>query len=149
MIIELLQKTIRLTSYVLFTVCLLAFVGCTNGSGITGEENPIPITEPGDAGLVYSGPAPRDTIVANFKTSVWNNLAVETRCGACHFEGNEAPYFVRTDDINAAHDDTIAAGLVNFGAPVFSRMVVKVGGGCNCWESELVLLHISEPPGPF
>ena len=45
--------------------------------------------------------------------------------------GGQAPMFARRDDINLAY--TAANGVVTLMTPQDSTMVVKVGGGHNCW----------------
>ena len=66
--------------------------------------------------------------------SLWANVARPDRCGACHSDdGGQAPLFGRDDDVNLAYDAVLP--LVNLSSPVDSRLVVKVGGGHNCWEA--------------
>ena len=56
------------------------------------------------------------------------------RCGGCHHEGGQSPMFARTDDVNLAYQ--AASPLVNLTNPSSRRMVLKVGGGHNCWVAD-------------
>ena len=116
---------------VVFAVSLV--VGCSGGSG----EPIVQYTNDGSdnadsGGVVYKGPAPANADVTNFKLYVWDNLAREDRCGACHIEGGQSPQFVRFDDINLAYAETNP--LVVLSSPSESRLAQKVGGGHNCWQ---------------
>jgi len=107
-------------------LALLALAGCGGGAATT--ENP-PSAPPPPAG--YTGPPPASQDVQAFKLNVWDNLQAANRCGQCHGTGGQVPSFVRSDDINLAYE--AANGVVDLGNPSASRMVVKVGGGHNCW----------------
>ena len=49
-------------------------------------------------------------------------------------QGGQSPQFARTDDVNLAYQ---AAGpLVNLTQPNQSTLVLKVGGGHNCWVAD-------------
>ena len=117
----------------LLAIAVLALLnGCSGGSGASNESNVQ--GNPDDAGgggIVYSGPSPQTDDVQAFKLNVWDNLAEENRCGACHGTGGQAPTFVRADDINEAYNT--ANGLVDLAIPAESRLVTKVAGGHNCW----------------
>ncbi len=104
-------------------------VACSGGSGQSTEE--LPNTNPESGDTSYSGPAPENEDVQNYKRYIWDNLAAENRCGSCHIEGNQSPRFVRSDDINLAHGE--GRELVNLSAPEESRLVTKVASGHNCW----------------
>jgi hypothetical protein len=107
-------------------LAMLALAGC--GGGASTTENP-PTTPPPPAG--YTGPPPASQDVQAFKLNVWDNLQAANRCGQCHGTGGQVPGFVRNDDINLAYE--AANSVVDLGNPSASRMVVKVGGGHNCW----------------
>ncbi len=112
---------------------VLAFLalaaGC--GGGASTVVNPI-VDVP--AVPDYIGPAPANADVQAFKINLWQNIKANNRCGACHAAGGTAPIlFARNDDINLAYQD--ANGVVNLTQPDQSRMVIKVGGGHNCWLS--------------
>ena len=94
------------------------------------RENPgLPSTGPA---ANYNGPAPSTPDVQQFKINLWDNIQANNRCGSCHSDtGGQAPMFARRDDINLAY--TAANGVVTLMSPQDSTMVVKVGGGHNCW----------------
>lgn len=79
----------------------------------------------------YTGPAPATEDIQKFKTSLWDNISATDRCGSCHTEGNQAPYFASRENVNDAYAATNA--LVSLTKPEESRLVVKVSGGHNCW----------------
>lgn len=114
------------TAFVISLFSLFVLSGCGGGAATT--ENPVTTTVTASN---YNGPAPATADVQAFKLSVWDNLSASNRCGGCHFEGGQAPEFVRHDDINAAY--TAANSIVDLTSPVDSRMVTKVAGGHNCW----------------
>jgi len=79
----------------------------------------------------YSGPAALNADVLSFQTNLWANISGSDRCGGCHKAGGQAPLFARSDDVNLAYQAT--GPLVNFTSPAQSALVVKVGGGHNCF----------------
>ncbi|UHQ53766.1 MULTISPECIES: LamG domain-containing protein [unclassified Microbulbifer] len=107
-----------------------ALAGCSGGSGQDTEQLPDTSGNTG-GGVTYSGPAPRDEDVQQYKRFIWDNLAGEDRCGSCHVEGGQSPRFVRGDNINTAYDE--GRDLVDLARPAESRLVTKVGSGHNCW----------------
>ena len=60
-----------------------------------------------------------------------NHITVSDKCGGCHRNDNQAPYFARHDDVNTAYGVTTA--LVSLTNPEQSRLVSKVASGHNCW----------------
>ena len=108
----------------------LGLAGC--GGGAETVELPAGPATGGQVGA-YQGPAAESADVLAFQTSLWTNLRSEQRCGACHGAGGQAPTFADNDDVNAAY--AAALPLVNLAEPEESRLVVKVGGGHNCWET--------------
>ena len=115
---------------VLLTLAASVLTACSGGSGASNQQN-VNTTQSGPtAGVVYNGPAPATADVQSFKLNVWDNLVEDNRCGGCHRD-NEAPRFVRSDDINLAY--SAVAGIVDLSNPANSRMVTKVAGGHNCW----------------
>ena len=103
---------------------------CGGGSGADVQENPG-LASTGPAAN-YNGPAPSTPDVQQFKINLWDNIQANNRCGSCHSDsGGQAPMFARRDDINLAY--TAANGVVTLMTPQDSTMVVKVGGGHNCW----------------
>ncbi|MGQ8366916.1 LamG domain-containing protein [Glaciecola sp. 1036] len=111
------------------SVALLVACG---GSETQVQENPIPppARQPVQN---YNGPAAATEDVQNFKLNVWDNIATDDKCGACHTQNNQSPAFARDDDINEAY--AIANTLVNLASPQDSLLVTKVAGGHNCWLS--------------
>ncbi len=81
--------------------------------------------------IEYTGPAPKTADIQKFKTALWDNISTSDKCGACHKEGSQAPYFAGRDDVNNAY--AAANPLVNLSKPEESRLVTKVAGGHNCW----------------
>lgn len=79
----------------------------------------------------YSGPAPQTEDIQRYKTSLWDNVSTSDKCGGCHRENDQAPYFSRHDDVNLAYADSTL--LVNLSTPALSRLVTKVASGHNCW----------------
>ena len=81
----------------------------------------------------YTGPAPATADVQSFRINLWDNIKANNRCGGCHNATGQTPRFARNDDVNLAYAD--ANTVVNLTQPDQSRMVLKVGGGHNCWLS--------------
>ncbi|GAA5217504.1 LamG domain-containing protein [Corallincola platygyrae] len=111
-------------------IALLASVALLNGCGGGSDTETLPPSNQQPTDGNYNGPAPATTDVQRFKLNLWDNLEAVNRCGACH-NTDQAPYFVRDDDINLAYTETNP--LVDLERPGDSRLVVKVGGGHNCW----------------
>jgi hypothetical protein len=98
------------------------------GGGAETTQNPV---TSGGTAPTYTGPAPATADVQSFKINVWDNLKASNRCGQCHVSGEQAPEFVRQDDVNLAYQ--AANGVVTLASPRDSRMVQKVAGGHHCW----------------
>ena len=81
----------------------------------------------------YTGPAPATADVQAFKVNLWQYIDTPDRCGNCHHAGGQTPQFARSDDVNLAY--SAALTVVNLAQPDQSLMVIKVGGGHNCWLS--------------
>jgi hypothetical protein len=79
----------------------------------------------------YTGPAPRTADIQAFMNALWTNVRPDSRCGACHDGGGQAPMFARSDDVNLAYD--AANTVVSLDDPDSSRLVTKVAGGHHCW----------------
>ncbi|HSG98387.1 MAG TPA: LamG domain-containing protein [Woeseiaceae bacterium] len=98
--------------------------GTGNGNGNTSAVKPP-----------YTGPAPRDADVQNFRLEFWENARGTDRCGSCHTpDGGQTPYFVRWDDVNLAYDE--ATLRIDRDQPSNSEFVTKVSSppiGHNCW----------------
>jgi Concanavalin A-like lectin/glucanases superfamily len=112
-------------------VTLLALAACSGGAAT--QVNQVS-SAPTNSAQNYSGPAPANADVQAFKDALWQNVIPSDRCGGCHHQGGQSPMFARTDDVNLAYQ---AAGpLVNLTTPSQSELVMKVGGGHNCWVSD-------------
>src|SRR5918999_2880070 len=111
----------------LAAVGVIALSGC--GGGASTEENPI--TTGPSAGPNYTGPAPATADIQAFRVNFWENVRGANRCGNCHNAGGQAPQFARSDDVNAAYQQ--ASPVVDRESPSQSTIVLKVGGGHNCW----------------
>ncbi|WP_228768345.1 LamG domain-containing protein [Shewanella sp. TC10] len=112
----------------LFSVLTLSLALTACGGGDV-ESNPPQQQDPDSD--VYTGPAPATEDIQKYKVSLWDNISGQNRCGACHTEGNQAPYFANREDVNDAYAATNP--LVDLADPVSSRLVEKVAGGHNCW----------------
>jgi hypothetical protein len=95
----------------------------------TVEEKPPIVSD--NSNLEYTGPAPATEDIQKYKTSLWDNISATDRCGSCHTEGNQAPYFASRENVNDAYAATNP--LVSLTKPEESRLVQKVEGGHNCW----------------
>jgi hypothetical protein len=82
----------------------------------------------------YTGPAASTADVTAFQINLWQNIRVQNRCGGCHHEGGQSPMFARSDDVNLAYQAVLP--LINLSNPSQSTMVLKVGGGHNCWVAD-------------
>src|SRR5437660_8897620 len=112
---------------------LLAVLGGCSGGGAATTVNPV-TTPPNSTANAYTGPAPGNADVQAFKINLWENIRASNRCGGCHHAGGQSPMFARSDDVNLAYQ---AVGpLVNFAQPDQSTLVLKVGGGHNCWVAD-------------
>jgi mono/diheme cytochrome c family protein len=126
-------KILALLALVIGT--LSGFTSCSSGSGSNDTPNVNTGPQPGSGGQTYTGPAPATDDVQTFKLNVWDNLVADNRCGGCHQQGGSgAGFFVRDDDINLAY--SAANLLVDLSNPGNSRLVTKVAGGHNCWETD-------------
>ena len=107
-------------------IATAVLTGC---SGADVEQNP----GNGSGGPIsnYTGPAPATADVQLFKINLWDNIQADNRCGSCHSESGGQTPFARRDDVNRAY--AAANGVVTLPIPEDSEMVVKVGGGHNCW----------------
>ena len=113
----------------LTALCLIVVLsGCGGGESTTTNPNTAGVAAVAQS---YSGVPPATADVQAFKLNVWDNLSPTNRCGSCHGTGDQAPTFVRDDDINLAYAE--ANGIVDMVTPADSRMVTKVTGGHNCW----------------
>jgi hypothetical protein len=107
----------------------LALSACSGGGPATTA---IPNSQTASA-ATYTGPAPSTADVQAFKVNLWQYIDTPDRCGNCHKAGGQTPQFARSDDVNLAY--SAALTVVNLAQPDQSLMVLKVGGGHNCWLS--------------
>lgn len=125
---EIIVKPMSLCTRMLLPIAVLLLAACSGGAPTT--QNPFTATA---AASVYTGPAPSSADVEAFEVNLWQNINMSSRCGGCHKAGGQSPMFARADDVNLAY--SAALGVVNLTQPDQSTMVVKVGGGHNCWLS--------------
>jgi Concanavalin A-like lectin/glucanases superfamily len=112
---------------------LLAVLAACSGGGAATVVNPV-TTPPGSTADNYTGPPPANADVQAFKLNLWQNIIPSNRCGGCHHAGGQSPMFARADDVNLAYQ--AALPLVNVSNPSQSTLVLKVGGGHNCWVAD-------------
>ena len=112
---------------------LLLLAACSGGSGGGGSERDIDITAViGSGEFVYNGPVPSSEEVQGFKTSFYDPLAADDRCGQCHTPGGTgSTTFVDQGDVNIAWQQ--ARTVVNLLDPPASAVVTRVASGHNCW----------------
>jgi cytochrome c553 len=123
--------TTRLLSYAAALLALAALAGCSGGAKTT--ENPV--TSGGSAAPSdYRGPQPANPDIQAFRVAFWENIRPANRCGNCHAAGGQSPTFARSDDVNAAYQQTV--GLIDRDNPSQSALVQKVVGGHNCWLAD-------------
>ena len=125
-----------------FVALLACFVLAACGGGAQTEENPV--SGGGNTGgntttkAPYTGPAPENADVQNFRLEFWENARGTDRCGSCHTpEGGQAPYFVRWDDVNLAYEEAVTK--IDRDLPANSEFVSKVSSpplGHNCWVAD-------------
>jgi hypothetical protein len=112
-------------------LALLAVVAACGGGGAPVTVNGAP---PTSSAQTYSGPPPANADVQAFMINLWQNISPPNRCGGCHHAGGQSPMFARSDDVNLAYQ--AALPLVNLSDPSQSTLVLKVGGGHNCWVAD-------------
>jgi len=115
-----------LTKYLATLVLVLSLVACGGGEV---KSNPPAQQDP--QSTEYTGPAPTTEDIQKYKTFLWDNISTADKCGTCHTEGEQAPYFASRNNVNDAYAAT--SSLVNLATPASSRLVAKVAGGHNCW----------------
>lgn len=95
------------------------------------EVKTLPPAPTDNTSQEYTGPPPQTADIQKYKTYLWDNISTTQKCGSCHTEGNQSPYFASREDVNNAYAAT--SPLVNLTSPQDSRLVEKVNGGHNCW----------------
>jgi hypothetical protein len=116
----------RIKKTITLSLSMIVLTSC--GEAEVKSQPPAP-TE--NNGQEYTGPAPVTDDIQKYKTALWDNISTSDKCGSCHTEGNQAPYFASRNDVNDAYAATTS--LVDLTTPQNSRLVEKVSGGHNCW----------------
>jgi hypothetical protein len=109
----------------------LAACGAGSGGAATVVQQQTSNTSSANA---YTGPPAATADVTAFQINLWQNIRVQNRCGGCHHEGGQSPMFARSDDVNQAYQAILP--LINATNPSQSTIVLKVGGGHNCWVAD-------------
>jgi hypothetical protein len=113
-------------------VLLAALAACSSSGGAGTSVNQV--SAPPSASETYTGPPAANADILAFQNNLWVNIIPSDRCGGCHHQGGQSPMFARSDDVNLAYQ---AIGpLVSLTNPSQSTIVVKVGGGHNCWVAD-------------
>ncbi len=112
-------------------LALLTVLTACGGGGAPTTVNAPPPTNTAQS---YTGPPPANADVQAFMINLWANISPANRCGGCHHAGGQSPMFARSDDVNLAYQ--AALPLVNLSNPSQSTLVLKVGGGHNCWVAD-------------
>ncbi|MFL0811048.1 MAG: LamG domain-containing protein [Agarilytica sp.] len=129
------EMTKTLSSFAIYgAIAILVGCGGATDSAPENAENVAPPAEEQDDTLVYNGPTAENDDVLNFKLYIWDLLAQEDRCGACHYEGGPGggEPFVRRDDINLAYD--AIQSYVDLEAPSNSAIYQRVVNDHNPWD---------------
>ncbi len=119
------KRANRLVSVGIACLAILGIQGCQDG---VSTENQPPTNVSTNT---YNGPAARTEDIQNFRVSLWEPLRAENRCGACHNTNQQAPLFVREDDVNLAYE--AVNSYIDRVDPDQSALVTKVANGHNCW----------------
>jgi hypothetical protein len=114
-------------------VLVTAVAACSSGSN-GPSTSVLQQTSNTSTANAYTGPAASTADVTAFQINLWQNIRVQNRCGGCHHEGGQSPMFARSDDVNLAYQAVLP--LINVSNPSQSTMVLKVGGGHNCWVAD-------------
>ena len=122
------RRTLALCAAVAMLATLTA---CSSSGGAATTVNSPP---PTSTTQTYSGPPAQNADIEAFQVNLWQNIIPSNRCGGCHHQGGQSPMFARSDDVNQAYQ--AALPLVNLSNPSQSTLVLKVGGGHNCWVAD-------------
>ena len=112
-------------------VMLAALAACSSSGGAATTVNQQQTTSTTQS---YTGPPAQNADIQAFQVNLWQNIIPSNRCGGCHHQGGQSPMFARSDDVNQAYN--AALPLVNLTNPSQSTLVLKVGGGHNCWVAD-------------
>jgi Concanavalin A-like lectin/glucanases superfamily len=110
---------------------LAVLAACSSSGGA-----PTTVNQPANISTAqqYTGPPAQNADIQAFQVNLWQNIIPSNRCGGCHHQGGQSPQFARSDDVNQAYQ--AALPLVNLTNPSQSTLVLKVGGGHNCWVAD-------------
>jgi len=122
------RRTLALCAAVAMLATLTA---CSSSGGAATTVNSPP---PTSTTQTYSGPPAQNADIEAFQVNLWQNIIPSNRCGGCHHQAGQSPMFARSDDVNQAYN--AALPLVNLTNPSQSTLVLKVGGGHNCWVAD-------------
>ena len=111
------------------TLAVLAACSSSGGAPTTVNQQTTTVTT-----QQYTGPPAQNADIQAFQVNLWQNIIPSNRCGGCHHQGGQSPMFARSDDVNQAYQ--AALPLVNLTNPSQSTLVLKVGGGHNCWVAD-------------
>jgi Concanavalin A-like lectin/glucanases superfamily len=115
------------------TALMLAALAACSSSG--GAPTTVNQSAGGTAqAQTYTGPPAQNADIQAFQVNLWQNIIPSNRCGGCHHQGGQSPMFARSDDVNLAYQ--AALPLVDLTNPSQSTLVLKVGGGHNCWVAD-------------
>ena len=110
---------------------LAALAACSSSGGAPTTVNQQTTTVTTQS---YTGPPAQNADIQAFQVNLWQNIIPTNRCGGCHHQGGQSPMFARSDDVNQAYQ--AALPLVSLTNPSQSELVLKVGGGHNCWVAD-------------
>ncbi len=110
-------------------LAVLAACSSSGGAPTTVNQQTTTVTT-----QQYTGPPAQNADIQAFQVNLWQNIIPSNRCGGCHHQGGQSPMFARSDDVNQAYQ--AALPLVNLTNPSQSTLVLKVGGGHNCWVAD-------------
>jgi hypothetical protein len=123
--------TRRALQYGAAALMLAALAACSSSGGAPTTVNQNQTTSNTQA---YAGPPAQNADIQAFQVNLWQNIIPSNRCGGCHHQGGQSPMFARSDDVNQAY--AAALPLVNLTNPSQSTLVLRVGGGHNCWVAD-------------
>ncbi len=125
-------------SVLLAIVASFVLAACGGGAQTTDLPPPNGGGNNNSGNAPYTGPTARDASVLKFQQEFWSKARTTDRCGNCHNESvGQNPMFVRSDDVNMAHDAALT--VVDSSQPSASRIVEKVSEGLlghNCWVAD-------------
>ncbi len=113
------------------SLMLAALAACSSSGGAPTTVNQQTSSSTAQQ---YTGPPAQNADIQAFQVNLWQNIIPSNRCGGCHHAGGQSPQFARSDNVNLAYQ--AALPLVNLTNPSQSTLVLKVGGGHNCWVSD-------------